>query len=110
MTASSLESVMQQNSGPKPMKERERVLESALALISGDRHDDYGEATQNFADIAKMWEGYLRVPIQPHDVGVLMSMVKYSRIRQSPLKQDSWDDAAGYVALGSECAQKDKDL
>ena len=57
--------------------DRKRFLKEVEQTLEGDRQVDYGDASKNFARIARMWE-----VIFGH--------------------QDSWVDIAGYAALAAE--------
>lgn len=83
---------------------RNELLEGAQAAISGERHQDYGEARNNFADIAKLWERVLGVPVSPEQYALCMVLVKVGRLSNSPGHEDSWMDICGYAALGGEIA------
>lgn len=85
------------------------MLEEAAAAVEGDRNDQYGGPQANFKRIAAMWGAYLGVPIEPHDVGAMLAIVKVSRIRETPQKKDSWVDLAGYAACGWDCAREPDD-
>ena len=87
---------------------RIEVLEEAKGLITGDREEDYGDPGSNFRCIADMWSTYLDHTIAPHDVAVMMILLKLSRVQTSPGKRDSWVDLAGYAALGAEVAPSGK--
>lgn len=83
---------------------RSEVLEQAGAAINGDRHRDYGEASDNFRRIAAGWEVILGVDVTPAQVALCMDWVKTARLVQTPNHADSWVDKAGYTALGAEVA------
>jgi hypothetical protein len=83
---------------------RANLLLTAERLVNGDRNAQYGDPRQDFQRTATMWAAYLGVDVQPHDVAALMALLKLSRIRWSPQKQDSWVDLAGYAACGWDCA------
>lgn len=93
---------------------RTDVLREAIALINGDRNNDYGDPIDNFRTIAEFWQSYLtgtiesrgELLIRPHDVAVLMDLVKTSRLIWSPDKKDHWADKAGYSACGWDCVQR----
>ena len=82
---------------------RTRLLRDAEALVNGPRNDTYGPPREDFARTARMWSGYLGVPITAADVACLMILLKVSRLRATPDHQDSWVDAAGYAAAGWDC-------
>lgn len=97
---------------PKEVKltVRQAILSEASEYISKDRNTSYGEPESNFGLIANLWNAYLGGPkevFQPHDVAVLMSLVKVARIKTSPYKKDNWVDGAGYMACGAEVASVD---
>lgn len=90
---------------------RTEVLNEANNLINGDRNVDYGDPNDDFRKTAGMWDIYLksvyehRDHLLPHDVAVLMSMLKLSRIAWSPERRDNWVDLAGYAACGWDCVE-----
>ena len=88
---------------PDPSVKRE-ILERAIALITGDREEDYGEAHKNFADIAALWSVVLGVDVQPWQVAACMSQLKLARAIKTSTHADSWVDMAGYVGLAAELA------
>lgn len=77
------------------------MLQTAEALIHGQRQKDYGNKLQNFSQIAMIWNGILakklKVYLTPEDVASLMIGLKLARLASSPLHEDSWVDIAGYV-------------
>ena len=81
---------------------RESTLDDAKLIISSDRNLDYGTPEQNFQTIASLWTTYTGRVVGPHDVAVMLLLVKVARIRTSPKKQDHWVDIAGYAACGAE--------
>lgn len=85
---------------------RAEILFGAEELVNGDRNVQYGDPKADFRRTAAMWAAYLGVEIAPHDVAALMALLKVSRIRWSPSKQDSWTDLAGYAACGWDCASE----
>ena len=103
---------------------RSKLLLDAEKLVNEDRNVQYGDPSADFKRTAAFWNTYLsgvferRVGeaevsdgireilhslIQPHDMSVMMVLLKLSRISWSPDKEDSWADAAGYVACGYGC-------
>lgn len=86
------------------MDRRTVTLESANKLITVDRAKQYGSAQVSFNRIATLWSGYLGVSITPEDVALMMALLKISRAKSGPKKQDSYDDMCGYAALAAELA------
>lgn len=95
---------------------RREILEEAITLINGDRNNHYGDPVDDFATTATMWQAYLervsmarghQFDIEPHDVAIMMCLVKISRIAQSPEKRDHWADLAGYAGCGYDCSVRE---
>jgi len=94
--------------GPESgINNRTSILAEADMLVNGDRNIDYGDPIDDFRRTADMWSAYLNVPLKPHDVAVLMTMLKLSRIKWSPNKRDHWADAGGYIACGFDCTLRE---
>jgi hypothetical protein len=88
---------------------RAEILDEAKALITGDRNNSYGPPTQDFARSAMAanaygYSGPNGRPLQPHDIAILVMLIKVSRLMWTPGKRDSWADIAGYAGCGFECA------
>jgi hypothetical protein len=89
---------------------RSRCLKTANYLINGERDVQHGSPIANFSSTAGMWTEYLAerlapgVRLEPHDVAAMMVLLKVSRLRASPGKEDHWVDIAGYAGCGMECA------
>lgn len=92
---------------------RESILDAAKQCVCTDREGQYGSPEDNFALIAKLWSEYLRATglgdgddswdlIKPHEVAVMMCLLKIARIATGEPKADSWIDLAGYAACGGE--------
>ena len=60
----------------------------------------------NLTNIAKLWSVFLEVPIEPHQVGVCMTLLKIARIKSIPENADHWEDSCGYMACGGELIAK----
>lgn len=88
-----------------------RVLEDAVKLINGERQDAYGKPEDNFSTIASLWNLYIEnrkvkysYLLTPHDVAVMMALLKIARIATGTQKRDSYVDAAGYIGLAADLA------
>lgn len=86
---------------------RRELLEEAANLIDGDRNVTYGSPTQNFQNIADLWNiqfAHLLADGQKFtgiNVAEAMIQVKLARnIAQK--KRDTMVDIAGYAACGWE--------
>jgi len=80
--------------------DRAEILDAAKAHVTQDRAALHGEMEDSFTTIATLWSGYLGAPIRPHEVAVMMTLLKIARTRNNPAHMDSWIDAAGYMACG----------
>jgi hypothetical protein len=93
---------------------RTEILQEAIGLINGDRQNQYGDPIDDFSTTASLWQTYLErifdsrggLVIHPHDVAVLMVLLKVSRLSWSPDKRDHWADIAGYTGCGWDCVQR----
>jgi hypothetical protein len=102
---------------PKPGV-RAKVLQTAETLVNGDRNKQYGPPDSDFRRTANFWQEYLKgvveargeLRLEPHDVGVMMALLKISRITWSPGKADSWVDLAGYAACAADCVEIEQGL
>jgi hypothetical protein len=81
---------------------RSDILDTAKQYINVDRADTHGDAESNFGLIAAYWSAHLNKNISPHDVAVMMTLMKLARMRSNPAHVDSAIDAAGYSALAGE--------
>lgn len=81
---------------------REKILEKAKILISGERARHYGDAHMNHKRIAKLWSPILDKDITVEQVYACMIAVKLSRLIETPNHEDSWIDICGYAALAGE--------
>lgn len=91
---------------------RNEILESAAALVTGERNRQYGAPEDNFCVIADYWSTYLSrhngghmVFITPTDVAVMMTLFKIGRITTAgEFTADSFVDLCGYAACAGELA------
>jgi hypothetical protein len=82
---------------------RSEILDTAKAYITVDRAGTHGDAEANFGLIAAYWSAHLGGRnIKPHDVAVMMTLLKLARAKSNPMHADNAIDAAGYSALAGE--------
>ena len=97
---------------------RTNILAEADHLVNGVRDADYGDPIDDFATTGDLWSTYLRriidrrqeVQIKPHDVAVMMMLLKIARLSWTPEKRDHWTDAIGYGACGWDCEVQEEGL
>lgn len=81
------------------------ILEEAQEIIYGDREKTYGSPDKNLLTISQYWSVYLtnkysfETVLDVNDVCVMMTLLKLSRLGNSPDHRDSKVDTAGYIAL-----------
>jgi hypothetical protein len=80
-------------------------LKRAKAAINGPRAQDYGDAKDNFKNIAMMWSVILGTEVNAVQAILCMDAVKTCRLINNPAHEDSWIDKAGYSALGAEISE-----
>ena len=83
------------------------VLRRAIALIHGQRADDYGDAQLSFQRMADLVNPIIKKAdgnLSASDMALVMIQVKIARLQESPEHEDSWVDIAGYAALGAQIA------
>lgn len=85
---------------------REKTLDMAKECVMKDRQATHGKPEDSFSLIAKFWSDYTGHEIKPHEVAVMLGLLKIARIKHKPLHEDNWVDLAGYAACGSELAPK----
>jgi hypothetical protein len=102
-TLDELFSRIEREAEPVPTQNQRAVLlDEAEKLINGQRHDDYGSASENFDRIAHGWSEILGHDVTRVQVALCMDWLKTCRLITSPGHRDSWIDKLGYTALGGE--------
>jgi hypothetical protein len=91
---------------------RAHVLDTARHLVLGPRNNEYGPPNQDFVRTVGALNalGYRKIgdqALEAHDLAIIITVVKLSRLMWSPEKDDSWIDVAGYAACGYECVTLD---
>ena len=87
------------------------LAQTAANLVGGDRDRKHGQKRDNFTRIAAVWNAWLDIrkdkgaPLDAHDVGCMMAMMKLARTQSGKLNLDDYIDAAGYAACAGEVAQ-----
>ena len=75
-----------------------------MGCVLRDRNNEYGGPEDCFGVIANFWSVYLGRKVYPHDVAMMMSLLKIARIKVNKGYADGYIDLAGYAACGAECA------
>jgi len=101
---------------PKPPA-RKLILEDAIRIICNDRNISYAEPMENLTRTASLLNAFFRgrstnmAPDARHyytadDVAAIGIIIKLGRLAHAPDHRDTWEDIAGYAAIGWECAEK----
>ena len=88
---------------------RPEILDNAIKCVCGKREQDYGSPENNFQIIADLWSAYYGHKFTAVDVAMMMTLLKIARIRTGTATEDSFVDAAGYIACGGEIAAQKKE-
>ena len=94
---------------------RAEILDTAKKITT-DRNAQYGEPEDNFGVITQFWNNYLTTTqgvclfLSETDVAILMALFKIGRIATArDMNEDSYIDAAGYIACAAECAAREEE-
>ncbi len=77
---------------------RAEILDTAKEYVTKDRQEAHGDAEANFGLIAAYWSAHLGRNIKPHDVAVMMTLLKLARAKSNPANADNWIGGCGYLA------------
>lgn len=83
---------------------RAHCLDTAKALVTGDRQDTYGDPATNASTFMQLLASIHGDGFGEVDYPIIMILTKLARLAQNPDHLDSWVDIAGYAALGYELA------
>ena len=92
------------------MNKTKEYLEEAINLVGGQRHVDYGDKKENHNNIAKLWDAYLDVKIDAHDVAIMMTLLKIARTKLGKRTSDTYIDASAYMAIAREIGERVEEL
>ena len=81
---------------------RDKIISEATRLVSTDREKSYGNKRKNHLNIAKLWSAYLDKDVTPHDVAMLMALLKIARTKLGSPNKDDLIDGAAYLAIAGE--------
>lgn len=87
------------------------IATKAADLVGGDRDRQHGAKHDNFTRIAATWNAWLAIrkdpaaPLDAHDVGCMLALMKLARTQSGALNVDDYVDACGYAACAGEVAQ-----
>jgi hypothetical protein len=87
------------------------ILETAAAIVDGDREGTYGDVLTGHKSIACLWNGYFRgagvdVEVNAVDVANMEALQKMARSLGGTFNLDDYVDGAAYVAIAGELQQR----
>ena len=85
------------------------ILQSATDLYR-ERGMHYGHPTDNMHRAAGLISAYLEVPVEAHQVAVILSLVKIARTMEDGSREDSWVDGASYLAIAGQLKTEENAL
>ena len=88
--------------------ERGTSLDKARESVSGARQDACGSREDSFSAIAELWTAYTGIEFTPHDVAMMMALLKVARIKGGAGSEDSYIDLCGYAALAADMWRQEK--
>lgn len=72
------------------------VLDAAATRLTEEKVETSGPHEATFLMIARLWTAYLKTPVSPRDVAVMMVMPKASRVKCAPYPfDDNFVDMGG---------------
>lgn len=80
------------------------VCQRAADLVDGERARQHGDVQSVHSRIAAHWSIHLGHLITPHDVALMMLLLKAARTAGGTFNPDNYVDAAGYAAIAAELA------
>lgn len=85
---------------------RSAVLDTIRGAVCRDRQNAYGDAEDNFRNIADYWNLWLKqrgftAVLTPLDVAMMSALLKTARASANLTYSDNWVDLAGYAVCGA---------
>jgi len=77
-----------------------------VASIIATRGELHGNWDENMTCIAGLWSAYLGQPVEAHNVGVMLALVKVGRMAGGTFNSDDYNDMVGYAAIAAAIAHK----
>jgi len=95
------------------MKIDDKIFKDAVALIGGDRLEDYGHPAESFERFAHAFTAVLlhklKQPISAKEAALMMAAFKLCREANKP-KEDNRTDGAAYILLADIIDKTPPDL
>ena len=80
----------------------QETIKAALAVVQGERNDQYGSFEDMMERTALVWSGVLNTPVTGEQVALCMVGLKLVRADSGPQVEDSFVDGVGYFAMASQ--------
>jgi hypothetical protein len=92
------------------------ILHHAHELVFGERNEAYGHPSENFDNIALLWNAYISIKqhyqgrgsvlLNNIDIAALNILQKVARVAVNQSHMDSWTDIAGYAGTAERIIRK----
>jgi hypothetical protein len=86
---------------------RIQILEEAQRLTSADRNKAYGDPYENHSQIARIFNAITGRDLDAREIALVHVATKLARLSKNHGHDDSHVDAAAYIGIVRECANKD---
>lgn len=87
------------------------IFSDAINAIFDSRFKTHGDFGHQHERAAALWTAYLngKQEVSPHDVAVMMVLLKISRIREGGHAHDHYVDMAGYTFIAHKLKESSSD-
>ena len=84
----------------------EAVCKEAARLVAGPRYKTHGNPQVMCGNIAALWNAYLGPALsrdlEPHEVAIMLLLLKIARTKAGEFNPDDYLDQAGYAGIACE--------
>ena len=91
------------------------VCQQAARLVYGQKRVEWGDPYESFRNIAAFWNTYLdgrldpNDTLTPHDVALMMVLLKVSRLVTGSHAYDNYVDGSGYFELAHLLSKRERE-
>lgn len=85
---------------------RPPIVQTAVDVVA-ERTEQYGQPADSLNRVSGAINALYGTDFKPHDVAVILALLKLSRIVESPTKLDNWVDLIGYAMIAATAAEEE---